>query len=278
MSCRAIWLFTATFAAPALLWPQEPSAETLASRARSILEKGAADKDPETRREVAIALSLGANDDAAVALLRALVNDQDYRCREAAITTVSQMADPKLASLIRPALRDKVPEVMFAAARALYQLDDPAGEQALIEILEGEERAESNFFAGQLREMARRLKTPKSALLFVAEQGVGFAPVPGLGLGYYAMTNLLTQADFSPRATALLLLSSRSPNARAMVQRAFRDENWSMRAAAVQITASWNEQTLKPYLVPLFNDSNKKVRYRAPAVYLRLDYSERRTQ
>jgi HEAT repeat protein len=115
------------------------------------------------------------------------------------------------------------------------------------------------------------MKTPKSALLFAVQQGVGFLPVPGLGEGVSAMSNLLTDPDFSARATSLVMLSTeRSADIRELLEKAFVDEEWSMRAAAVQISAMRDERAWRSKLVPLLDDTNRKVRYRAAAAYLRL--------
>lgn len=257
---------------------QPPSPQSATYQARAVLAAGAADSDPEVRREVAVAFSLNRSTDASFSTPQSLLADKDYLCREAAIHTVGQLGDRKLAGLVRPALEDEVPEVMFAAARALHQLGDPDGKKALIEIIDREQKAQSNFLRGKLRDVARRLKTPKSALLFATEQGIGFAPVPGLGEGYSALTAMLTDVDFSPRAAALMALASvRSADSRKMVDQAFSDEDWSMRAAAIQLMISWNDRAWRTRLVPLLADSNKKVRFRAAAVYLRLTNSGRST-
>ena len=275
---RVLILATAASLFIPLLKPQQtPQAQTAKSsyeaveRARAVLAAGAADKEPEIRRETAVAFSLSSSKDASFVFLEKLLADKDAMCREAAITSIGQLREPKLADLIRPALEDDVPEVMFAAARALYQLGHVDGKSALMEIILKEEKAESNFLRGRLRAVARRLKTPKSALLFATEQGIGFAPVPGLGEGYSALTEIITDADLSPRAGALLALGKdRTTDSTKMVEAAFADSDWGMRAAAIQITAAWNERSYRMYLVPLLEDSNKKVRFRAAAVYLRL--------
>jgi len=254
------------------------SAKSATERARAVLAIGATDNDPEVRREVAVAFSLNRSNDPSFSTLQLLLADKDYLCREAALATVGQLGDPKLAALVRPALEDEVPEVMFAAARALHQLGDPDGEKALIEIIEREHKAESSMLRGKVRDMARRLKTPKSALLFATEKGIGFAPVPGLGEGYSALTTMLTDNEFSPRAAALVSLASvHSAESRRMVDQAFTDDDWSMRAAAIQMMASWNDRPWRVRLVPLLDDPNKKVRFRAAAVFLRLTNSGRST-
>jgi len=266
------------FSASALLLaqrPSPPSPKSATERARAVLAEGASDNDPNVRREVAVAFSLSRSTDPSFATLRALLADKDYLCREAAIATVGQLGDHKLAGMVRPALEDDVPEVMFAAARVLQQLGDPDGEKALIEIIEREHKAESSMLRGKIRDMARRLKTPKSALLFATEKGIGFAPVPGLGEGYSALTMMLTDNEFSPRAAALLSLASvHSAESRKMVEQAFSDDEWSMRAAAIQMMATWNERPWRTRLVPLLQDPNRKVRFRAAAVFLRLTNSE----
>jgi HEAT repeat protein len=250
--------------------PQTPDS-TPARHARTVLEQGAADPEPDVRREVAVALGLLARRDSSINLLEKLAADKDYLVRESALVSIGELRDPRLAKPARDALEDDVPEVAFAAARALFKLNQPEGKQLLIEIVEKEARAKSGFVRAKLRDVVRRMKRPKSAMLFVAQQGVGFIPVPGLGEGFSALNSLVNDPDFSARATALLVLSSdKSPDVRSEIEQAFNDSDWSMRAAATQIAAQRNERTLRFRLVPLLEDTNRRVRYRAAASFLRL--------
>ena len=239
--------------------------------ARTLLERGAADADPEVRREVAVALGLPSRRDSSTSLLGKLAADKDHLVREAALVSIGELRDPRLAKPAHAALEDEVPEVAFAAARALFKLNQPEGKQLLIEIVQREASAKTGFVRAKMRDAARRMKRPKSAMLFVAQQGVGFIPVPGLGEGFSALNSLVGDPDFSARATALLVLSpDRSPEVRSEIEQAFNDSDWSMRAAAAQIAASRNERAWRFRLVPLFEDTNRRVRYRAAAAFLRL--------
>jgi HEAT repeat protein len=239
--------------------------------ARTVLAQGAADAEPDVRREVAIALSLTSRRDPATDLLEKLAADKDYLVREAALVSIGELRDPRLVKSAKDALDDEVPEVAFAAARTLFKLNQAEGKQLLIEIVEKEARAKSNFARAKMRDVVRRMKRPKSAVLFVVQSGIGFVPVPGLGEGFSAVLTLVADPDFSARATALLVLSSdHSPEVRSEIEQAFNDADWSMRAAATQIAASRNERAWRFRLVPLFEDSNRRVRYRAAASFLRL--------
>ena len=256
-----------------LLIPAAPQTQdsTPVRGARTILEQGAADPDPDVRREVAVALGLPSPRDSSTNLLKTLAGDKDHLVREAALVSIGEIRNPRLAKPAHDALEDEVPEVAFAAARTLFKLNQPEGKQLLLEIVQREADAKTGFVRAKLRDVARRMKRPKSAMLFVVQQGVGFIPVPGLGEGFSALSSLVGDPDFSARATALLVLSSdRSPGVRTAIEQAFNDTDWSMRAAATQIAASRNERAWRFRLVPLFEDTNRRVRYRAAASFLRL--------
>lgn len=256
-----------------LLIPPVPQTQdsTPVKHARTVLEQGAADSDPDVRREVAVALGLLSRRDASTSLLAKLTTDKDHLVREAALLSIGELREPRLAKPARDALDDDVPEVAFAAARALFKLNQPEGKQLLIEIVQREAQAKTGFVRAKLRDTARRMRRPKSAMLFVVQEGAGFIPVPGLGDGLSAMSSLVGDPDFSARATALLVLSSdRSPEVRSAIEHAFNDSDWSMRAAATQIAASRNDRVWRFRLVPLFEDTNRRVRYRASAAFLRL--------
>jgi HEAT repeat protein len=243
-------------------------------RARAVLNKGAFEADPNTRREVAVALSLIATRDPSAGLLQTLIKDKDSLVREAALVSVGELGDNKTIESIQEALQDDVPEVAFAAGRTLFKLKQPQGKQFLIEIVDKEARAKSGFAQAKLRDVVRRMKRPKSAILFMAQQGIGFVPVPGLGEGFSAMNSLIGDAETSARATALLLLATdRSPEVRRVIEGAFNDTDWSMRAAATQIAAMRNERSWRQRLIPLFEDTNGRVRYRAATSFLRLNDS-----
>jgi HEAT repeat protein len=216
-------------------------------------------------------LSLIAARDPASALLVQLTKDKDYLVRTAAIGSIAELRDLKMAGAVEAALEDPVPEVVFAAARALYQMKAPQGKRMLIEIIEKDTKANSGFIRSKLRDTWRHMETPKSALFFAVQQGAGFVPVPGFGEGISAMSEIMGDPKFSARATALISLAAdRTPEVRGLVEEAFRDEDWSMRAAAVQIAAMRRERAWLPRLVPLLDDTNRKVRFRAAASYLRL--------
>jgi len=236
-----------------------------------VLKQGAADHEPETRRQVALALSLSRTSAPVTSILESLVKDSDYLVRLATLDALGELGDRKLARLAEPALGDDVPEVMFAAARALHRLHDPAGKSMLLSIVEKEEKAQSNPMRVKFRNLIRRTKTPRSAFFLAVEQGSGFIPVPGIGEGISAMSAMLNDEGFSSRATALLLLSADpSPDVRMAIDQAFLDDDWSMRATAVQLTVRPQNALWRNRLVPLIDDTSKKVRFRAAAVYLRV--------
>jgi HEAT repeat protein len=253
---------------PALAQPQ---VETSVRSARTVLEQGAADSAPEVRREVAIALGLSSRRDPSINLLEKLAVDKDNLVREAALVSIGELREARLTKAARDAVDDQVPEVAYAAARTLYKLNQPEGKQLLLEIVEGEAPAKSGFVRGKLRDVIRQMKRPKSATMFMVKQSIGFVPVPGVGEGFSALTSLVGDPNFSARATTLLILSSDpSAKVRNVIEQAFNDSDWSMRAAAAQIAAARNERDWRFRLIPLFEDSNRQVRYRAAAAFLRL--------
>jgi HEAT repeat protein len=242
--------------------------------ARTVLQAGAAEAEPDARRELAIALSLISSRDPSAQLLETLATDKDHLVREAAITSLGELGDRRKLNAVKSALNDEVPEVVFAAARALYRLDPAQGRPVLVSILERETAAKSGFIRGQFRTVLRRMRTPRSALVFAVQQGAGFIPVPGLGAGMSAMNSMLLDADFSARAYALTLIAGERSRDRTtqLLAEALTDEEWSVRAAAVQAIAAGGRTNLRNDLGPLFADRDRKVRFRAAAAYLRLRY------
>lgn len=246
-----------------------------ADNARKTLTEAAHSKEGDQRREAALALSLVPAKDPVVSLIDDMLTDNDYQVRVAAVDTLGELNDKSRLPLLRSALSDDVPEVAFAAAKALYTVKDPAGVQALESIYQGERKGRSSFFKKGIRDSMRRLKTPRSAFLFTVENGLGFVPVPGLGAGYNALLGVLADAEFSARAVSLLTVCTiKSKTCDDMLSSAFEDEDWTVRAAAVHIVAAKNIGAMKPNLAELIGDKKNKVRLRAAAGYLRMESNQ----
>lgn len=123
-----------------------------------------------------------------------------------------------------------------------------------------------------MRDTLRMMHTPKTLFMFALRQGIGFAPVPGLGEGVASMQALLSDPGVSGRAAAALLLR-RDKNEETLraLREALSDKDWSVRAAAIHSLALWNDPRLKPDFIGLLDNDNRAVRLRASAGYLRLD-------
>jgi HEAT repeat protein len=241
-------------------------------RARSFLEESLKDRNPDTRKHAVQALGLVSAREPYLSELEAMLDDKDVEVRLATITSLVDLNSSRTLPALRKALDSEVPEVSFAAAKALWTLNDPLGREALISVLSGDTKTSSGFITKQKRDALRMLHTPKTMFMFAIQQGANFAPIPGLGAGVSSLQGILSDPSVSGRAaTALLLGTDKDPNVLLALQDALADKDWSVRAAAVHAIAMRNDPTLKSELVPLLEDKKEAVRVRASAGYLRLE-------
>lgn len=245
--------------------------------AKEVLNEGLHSKNPDTRKQAVLAVGLFRDAHAARELLLPMLKDLDTQVRIAAVSSLTDLNDPAVIPALRRVLDDPVPEVAFAAAKSLWNLHQAAGEEAIIAVLEGEKKADSNPVRAKFRDMARMMHTPGAALMLGIRQGVGFAPVPGLGEGVGALQDLLLDKETSPQATAALLLSrDKSVAAQQALKEALFSQHWPVRAAAAQALAMSNDPRHAAELVPLLDDGNEKVRFRAAGAWMRLTQFHRK--
>jgi HEAT repeat protein len=241
-------------------------------RARSFLEDSLKDKNPDSRKQAVQALGLVSAREPYLSQLEAMLDDKDLEVKLAAITSLVDLKSGRTVAALRKALDSDVPEVSFAAAKALWTLNEPVGREALLSVLSGDTKTSSGFITKQKREALRMLHTPKTMFMFAVQQGANFVPFPGAGAGISSLQGILSDPGVSGRAaTALLLSTDRAPDVLPALQDALTDKDWSVRAAAVHAIALRNDAALAPELVPLFEDKKEAVRVRAAAGYLRLE-------
>ena len=246
--------------------------QTSQDRARTLLENSLKDKNPDTRKHAVQSLGLVSPTEPYLSQLEAMLDDKDVEVRLATIASLVDLNNARTLPALKRALDSEVPEVSFAAAKALWTLNDPAGREALVSVLSGDTKTSSGFITKQKRDALRMFHTPQTLFLFALKQGANFAPVPGLGAGVSSVQGILSDPGVSGRAaTALLLSSEKSPEILRAMEDALADSDWSVRAAAVHAIALRNDPALESDLIPLFDDKKEAVRVRAAAGYLRLE-------
>jgi len=243
-----------------------------ADQCRQTLETALQDRNPDTRKEAVVSLSLTASRQPYLGMLQSALSDKDVEVRLAVVASLSDLDGKETTDALQKALHDDVPEVSFSAAKALWTRQDPAGRAALLAVLSGDTKAASGFLTRDKRQALRMIHTPKTMFLFAVRAGAAFAPVPGLGTGVASMQALLSDPAMSGRASAALLLGKdRTPATTDALRNALNAKDWSVRAAAVQSLALRDDPALKPAILPLVQDRSQQVRLRAAAAWLRLD-------
>ena len=261
------------FFIPLLLLPAASSTNDDCLR---ILQQALQDKNPDTRKEAVVALSLAVSRGPLLPELISMLDDKDVAVRLATVTSLVEVKNAQSHDALGRALADKVPEVHFAAAKALWALHDPQGEEVLRAVLQGETKGASGLITREKRQAAHMMHTPRVLLLYVLIQGAGLAPVPGLGEGVASMQSLLLDPKFSSRANAALLLGNdKDPAIVDALRDGLKDKDWSLGAASAHALALRNDPSLQSALEPLLTDQKQAVRLRAAAGYVRLSSFER---
>jgi HEAT repeat protein len=263
MTKPLVWLLT-LMAAPL------PGAVT-DQQCTDLLQHSLTASNPETRKMAVVALSLAATTGPLFTQLEQMLQDKDVEVRLAVVAGLADVKTKPAIDALHTALDDPTPEVSFAAAKALWALNDPAGKQVLLAVLAGDNKTASGFFTKEKRQALRMMHTPRSTILFAVQKGAAFAPVPGLGMGISSMQQILTDPSVSGRATAALLLGRDKDKATLeALEDALVDKDFRVRAAAVHSMALRNDPALRADLEPLIADVKEEVRLRAAAALLRL--------
>ena len=80
-----------------------------------------------------------------------MLDDKDVQVRLATITSLVDVKNARTVPALQKALANEVPEVSFAAAKALWSLNDPTGRNALVSVLAGEMKTSAGFITKQKR-------------------------------------------------------------------------------------------------------------------------------
>lgn len=263
---------TKTAAATKTTTAAATSAPSALQQCKDILDAAIHDKNPDVRKGAAEALSLMGFKDNVLEALAPMLDDHDFTVRIAAVTSLGDLKDRRTLPLLQKALHDPIAEVDFAAAKVLYQLRDPEGTQFLLDVVNGESKASSNYFNKEKRSALHMLHTPTRLFIYIGTQAAGMAPVPGLGFGISSAEGILMDPDTSARGASLLLMgNSHDPRLADAVASALDEKDWSLRASAVHLIAMHPFPAYREKLVPLLDDKREAVRVRAAAAYIRLN-------
>lgn len=243
-----------------------------AERARAVLRAGFDSKDFRVRIGAISAVGMAGRNEILLSRVDDSLQDKNVEVRLAAVHALADIKSSQSEGALRKAMEtDTVPEVSFAAAKVLAGWRDREGIGFLEEVYEGKRKTKSDLLRQQERSFFSEFHSFPSGMMFIVSKGIGYAPVPGAGEGFSALTLLLKDPGLSDRAQVLLILGrTKSPASIRLLREALQDRDWSVRAVAAQMIAQTAEVRLRDSLLPLLGDQNQTVRFQAAGAYLHL--------
>jgi HEAT repeat protein len=243
--------------------------QTPEETAWQILDHGVHDSNPLKRKQAVLAMSLLRPQTRPAVLLEGALDDKDAGVREAACATLGEIKARTSIPKLHMALADAVPEVIFAAAKALYNMDDQIWRDVIMAVLLGEQTDASGFVSSSIRGMKLKLHDPKALLLIGINEGAGFAGP--FGMAVPMAEGLLKDNQSSGKTVAALLLATdRSPATLTTLKDALGDKNWTVRAAAARAIGARDAAGLYDNLATLLEDKREEVKLSAAATLIRL--------
>jgi len=240
-------------------------AQNSTDKAWSVLQSGlnASGDDKVTAVRV---LGLIEKDPKATELALTALHDQNSDVRAAAADALGQMQAKSAAPQIEAVLKSETDVgVVVAGARALINLGDLFGYNVYYAVLTGEKKSGGAL----LEDQKKMLKDPKKMAQFGFEQGIGFIPFAGLGLGAF---KALTKDDTSPvrAAAARVLAKDPDPKSGEALVQAASDKSWLVRTAALDSLSHRGDPSVISKIESSLDDEKSAVRYTGAAAIVHL--------
>lgn len=211
-------------------------------------------------------LGLIENNPKATELALTALGDSNPAVRAAAADALGQMQAKSAAPQIEATLKaEQDVGAVVSCARALVALHDPVGYAVYYAVLTGEKKSGGAL----LDDQKKMLKDPKKMAQFGFEQGIGFVPFAGVGMGAF---KALTKDDSSPvrAAAARILAKDPDPKTRDALVQAASDKSWLVRAAALDSLSHRNDPSVVPKIESSLDDDKTAVRLTGAAAIIHL--------
>jgi HEAT repeat protein len=245
-------------------------AQSPEEKAWQTIEHALQDANSLRRSDAVLAMAVVRAQPRPVKLVESALGDKDLGVRQSACAVLGGFKSKSSIPKLREALNDDAPEVVFAAAKALYDMGDPTGRAVLIAVLNGDQSDASGFLSSSVRDAKLKLHDPKALLLIGVNSGAGFLIGP-FGAGLPIAENLMKDKQASGKTVAALLLATdNGAESQAALKQALDDKNWTVRAAAARAVALRDMGTLYGDVALLLDDKREEVQYSAAAALIRL--------
>jgi len=194
--------------------------------------------------------------------------DKELDVRTAALLAAAQTKNHALIPAMRPLLDDKEPQVAFAAACALWKLGDHSGEDFLVDVVNGESKANPSLVHGGMHQANREMHDPVALAKLGALEGASMLLGP-FGFGITAYEYIKKNGGNSARVAAIEDISQlRTPEVHKVLLGALTDKDPTVRAAAAKAVRVYKDADTQKALAMLLGDSKRPVQLAAAAAYL----------
>ncbi len=127
LALAVFWVASVSWGQDKKVGPAAPPPTPEENRANLLLATGLGDKNPDTRKQAVASLGLIGPREPYITEINNAISDKDMYVRLAAVASLVDLKDKGTADMLDKALHDVAPEVSFAAAKALFGLDDERG-------------------------------------------------------------------------------------------------------------------------------------------------------
>jgi hypothetical protein len=202
--------------------------------------------------------------------LQAAIKDPNVDVRVAAVVASGTMDDENMLPILRQSLDDPAPEVVFAAAVALWKMHDPSGINILYEVLAGERKTKGSFAETGKRQANQDLHSPSTLARIGAQQGAYALLGPfGIGLDAARLMMKSNNGNSARLLTVNLLAQDHSDATRDEFIAALSDKDYIVRAGSARVLGEFHGKEVTDALAGIFGDSKPSVRFMAAASYIR---------
>lgn len=236
-----------------------------------LLKQGLSDKNPEKRRQAVTAVaSIGLAADA-VKLLEQSLQDGDPLIRQTAAAELGQIKSKQSIPALKTELDDASAEVVFAAAKALWDMGDKSGRDLIEDVLSGQQKTSEGMVSGAMQDAKRKMRDPKAMALMGFKEASGALLGP-FNIGILAAEQAFKDGSAGGRALAATLLAQDcdAQTVRLLEWACTQDKSWAVKAAAAKALGQCGTQDSIPKLEQNLSNSRDAVKFMAAASIVKI--------